>query len=128
MKKLIFLFLIALVSLSGQDKYITAGDSISTRPNDLANARKLYFYVTDSSDTIVDTLVCETRMSGSTTWFAIAVIKNTALTVVVGDIIPGDNAGGVYEVNMEYPSIVRVRRTNVTSRAQSTSIWWTGGP
>ena len=128
MKKLIFLFLITLVSLSAQDKYITAGDSISTRPNDLANARKLYFYVTDSSDTIVDTLICETRMSGATTWFTMGVIKNTALTVVNGDLIPGDGTGAVYEVNMEYPGIVRVRRTNVTSRAQSSPIWWLGGP
>ena len=128
MKKLIFLFfLLFTFTAFSQYTYLTNGDSIYSKPSHMIGYRIINFQIIDSSDTIVDTLLCETRISGTTTWFDISVIDISGTTITTGDIIPGDGNGVTYKINMEYPGDLRLRRTNVTSRVQRTAVIFMGG-
>jgi hypothetical protein len=129
MKKVILILIFLSFSLLAQNiDYITAGDSISIRPNTMIAYRVLYFAVYDTAVAAVDTLVCESTLGESNIWDTMPVVDVEAMdTEIAGDIIPGNGAIKWYKITMEYPGRVRVRRTNVTSRTQRTAIEWRGG-
>ena len=114
--------MISVSALFSQAKYITAGDSILTFTNPVyTTATSVYVFVSDSSNSIVDTLVAEVKNKYSGAWSVVGLIRVFDNTLV-SSIIPGDGVNRIYK--LLYPDVntgdVRVRRTNVTSRTQRT--------
>jgi hypothetical protein len=129
--KAIFLFILLICPfLIAQDYYITAGDSIADRSG--ADAHKYYYTfltILDSSDSVVDTFVVQTRTSGTdyTNPQTLGVFDLSAeSSEPITTLIPGDGNKVSYLINRPYVGAIRVVRTNITSRTQRSLIWWEG--
>lgn len=103
----------------GQAKYITAGDSILVAESNKTPYTMIF--ISDSSNSITDSLVIEKYAPRKKIWDAIAVMDMSTHDDWYEVIIPGDGVAKWYLVNaISTGDNIRLRRTNVTSRAQKT--------
>lgn len=123
MKKLVVIMLLIFAAVTfGQAKYITAGDSIL-----VAESNKTPYTMIFVSDTVnpstVDTLVVEKYVPGKKIWDAIAVMDMATHDDWYETIIPGNGVAKWYLINViNTGNNIRIRRTNVTGRAQKTYV------
>ena len=105
----------------GQAKYLTNGDSILVAQNNRTSYTMIF--ISDSSDSIEDTLVVEKYVPNKKIWKAIAVEDMGTHDDWYNPIIPGDGESGWYLVNaISTGDNIRVRRTNVADIDQSTYV------
>lgn len=120
MKKIVFIMLSIFTAVTfGQAKYITAGDSILVAESNKTPYTMIF--ISDSSNSITDSLVIEKYAPRKKIWDAIAVMDMSTHDDWYEVIIPGDGVAKWYLVNaISTGDNIRLRRTNVTSRAQKT--------
>lgn len=122
MKKLVIVMLLLFTAIGfSQAKYITAGDSILVAESNKTPYTMIF--VSDSSNTTVDTLVVEKYAPKKKVWDAIAVMDMSTHDDWYASVIPGDGIAKWYLVNaISMGDNIRIRRTNVTTRSQSTYV------
>ena len=115
MKKVVLIVLLLFTAVGfGQIKYLTAGDSILVHQR--TRATYTLVFISDSSNSIVDTCVIEAYAPNKKIWSPVAVMDLATHDDWYSEVIPGDGSSGWYLINYIAASDnIRIRKTNVVA-------------